>query len=70
MSITGVDGVAFGDLGDRLAFVAGDCLTRELPAADVLLMGHHPARLDLDEQQSLFAKAYDALPAGGALIVY
>jgi hypothetical protein len=64
------DGFAFGALGDRLAFVAGDCLTGELPAADVLLMGHILHDWNLDERQSLFAKAYDALPAGGALIVY
>ena len=33
-------------------------------------MGHILHDWDLDEKQILLAKAYDALPAGGALIVY
>jgi hypothetical protein len=62
--------VEHNGLGDRLAFVPGDFFTDELPAADVLLMGHILHDWNLDEKQSLIAKAYDALPAGGALIVY
>jgi O-methyltransferase/methyltransferase family protein len=57
-------------LGERLAFVPGDFFTGELPTADVLLMGHILHDWDVDEKQALIAKAYDALPTGGALIVY
>jgi hypothetical protein len=57
-------------LGERLAFVPGDFFTGELPAADVLLMGHILHDWNVEEKQALIAKAYDALPTGGALIVY
>jgi O-methyltransferase/methyltransferase family protein len=57
-------------LGGRLAFVPGDFFAGELPAADVLLMGHILHDWNVEEKQALIAKAYDALPTGGALIVY
>jgi hypothetical protein len=57
-------------LGERLAFVPGDFFTGELPAADVLLMGHILHDWNVEEKQALIAKAYDALPTGGALIAY
>ena len=41
-----------------------------MPAADVLVMGHILHDWDLDEKRRLIAKAYEALPPGGALIVY
>jgi hypothetical protein len=40
-----------------------------LPAA-VLVMGHILHDRGLDKKRLLLAKAYEALPAGGALIVY
>ena len=58
------------ELGDRLAFVAGDFFVDELPQADVMLMGHILHDWNLEEKQTLIAKAYEALPTGGALIVY
>jgi precorrin-6B methylase 2 len=58
------------ELGDRLTFVAGDFFVDEMPAADVLLMGHILHDWNLEEKQTLIAKAYEALPAGGALVVY
>jgi SAM-dependent methyltransferase len=57
-------------LGDRLGFTAGDFFADPLPQADVLVMGHILHDWDLDEKRLLLKKAYDALPDGGALIVY
>jgi O-methyltransferase domain/Dimerisation domain len=57
-------------LGDRLGFTAGDFFADPLPKADVLVMGHILHDWNLDEKRLLLQKAYDALPAGGALIVY
>ena len=61
---------AFG-LGDRLRFSAGDFFVDPLPTADVLVMGNILGDWNLDERKRLLlAKAYAALPEGGALIVY
>jgi O-methyltransferase domain/Dimerisation domain len=57
-------------LGDRLSFTAGDFFADPLPEADVLVMGHILHDWDLDEKRALLRKAHDALPDGGALIVY
>lgn len=57
-------------LADRLTFVPGDFFAGPMPRADVLLMGHILHDWNLEEKQTLIAKAYDALPSGGALVVY
>jgi precorrin-6B methylase 2 len=57
-------------LADRLRFLGGDFFADELPRADVVLMGHILHDWGLDEKRLLIRKAYDALPEGGALIVY
>jgi SAM-dependent methyltransferase len=57
-------------LGDRLSFTAGDFFADPLPEADVFVMGHILHDWNADEKQVLLRKAYDALPDGGALIVY
>jgi hypothetical protein len=62
--------VAGSGLGDRLSFSAGDFFADPLPEADVLVMGHILHDWDLDEKKQLLRKAYEALPGGGALIVY
>ena len=62
--------VAQFGLGDRLTFSTGDFFADPLPEADVLVMGHILHDWDLDEKRLLLQKAYDALPDGGALIVY
>jgi hypothetical protein len=62
--------VASFGLGDRLRFYPGDFFADPLPAADVLVMGHILHDWDLDRKLALVAKAYAALPPGGALIVY
>jgi len=62
--------VAANGLTDRLRFVAGDFFEDALPGADVLIMGHILHDWDLAKKKLLLAKAYEALPAGGSLIVY
>lgn len=62
--------VASFGLGERLSFTAGDFFADPLPEADVLVMGHILHDWDLDEKRLLLQKAHDALPEGGALIVY
>jgi O-methyltransferase domain/Dimerisation domain len=57
-------------LCDRLRFYAGDFLQDPLPSADVLVLGRVLHNWDLVIKRMLLKKAYDALPAGGALIVY
>ncbi len=57
-------------LADRLSFTPGNFFADPLPSADVLIMGHILHDWDLDQKRLLLQKAYDALPEGGALIVY
>ena len=56
-------------LADRLKFHGGDFFRDPLPRADVLVMGRILHNWDLDAKKALLAKAYRALPPGGALIV-
>jgi O-methyltransferase domain/Dimerisation domain len=58
------------DLSHRLRFYAGDFLQDPLPSADVLVFGRVLHNWDIATKRMLLKKAYDALPAGGALIVY
>jgi hypothetical protein len=57
-------------LEHRLRFHAGDFLRDPLPPADVLVFGRVLHNWDLAIKKALLAKAYDALPAGGAIIVF
>ncbi len=57
-------------LEDRLEFQGGNFFEESLPQADVLVMGHILHDWNLDEKKMLLGKAYDALPEGGALVVY
>ena len=57
-------------LSDRLSFAAGSFFTDPLPRADVVLMGHILHDWNLSEKKMLIVKAYEALPKGGALVVY
>ncbi len=57
-------------LQNRLHFCAGSFFEEALPQADVLVMGHILHDWDLEQKRMLVAKAYDALPDGGALVVY
>ena len=62
--------VASSGLSDRLRFYPGDFFTDPVPQADVLVMGHILHDWNHDEKHMLLTKAYEALPKGGALIVY
>jgi hypothetical protein len=62
--------VAANGLTDRLRFHAGDFFADALPQTEVIIMGHILHDWDLDQKRLLLKKAYDALPPGGALIVY
>jgi len=64
------DYVAACGLAGRLRFYPGDFFTDPLPPADVLVMGHILHDWSLEEKLTLLRKAYQALPDGGALIVY
>ena len=62
--------VAANGLAERLRFYPGDFFKDDLPQADVIIMGHILHDWDLEQKRLLLKKAYDALPEGGALIVY
>lgn len=55
---------------DRLTFKPGDFFKQDIPKADVVLMGHILHDWDLPTKKMLIKKAFDALPVGGALVVY
>lgn len=57
-------------LSDRVSFRSGDFFAEPLPEADAIVMGHVLHDWSLDNKRLLIAKAYEALPRGGALIVY
>ena len=62
--------VAGAGVADRLKFLPGDFFRQDIPMADVVLMGHILHDWDLPAKKMLIKKAYDALPSGGALVVY
>ncbi|HWF35891.1 MAG TPA: methyltransferase [Solirubrobacteraceae bacterium] len=64
------DFIAGFGLQDRVRFVGGDFFADSLPTADVLVMGHILHDWGADEKRALIRAGYDALPDGGALIVY
>ena len=53
---------------DRIKVVSGDFFVDPLPPADVITMGNVLHDWNLDKKRILIKKAYEALPAGGALI--
>lgn len=62
--------VAALKLSDRLRFVPGSFFDGPLPKAGVVIMGHILHDWDLDTKRTLIGKAFDAVPEGGAVIVY
>src|SRR5437764_3994858 len=62
--------VAKHGLAERLKFCGGSFFTDPLPRADVLVMGHILHDWNLEQKLTLLRKAHQALPDGGALIVY
>ncbi|MDB5379487.1 MAG: O-methyltransferase family 2 [Rubritepida sp.] len=57
-------------LADRARFQPGNFFDEALPAAEVLVMGQILHDWGLPEKMMLLREAHDALPPGGALIVY
>jgi 2-polyprenyl-3-methyl-5-hydroxy-6-metoxy-1,4-benzoquinol methylase len=57
-------------LHNRLRFQQGNFFKDPLPQVDVIVMGHILHDWDLEEKKMILAKAHQALPPGGALIVY
>lgn len=64
------DYAATNGCDSRLTFQGGDFFIDPIPDADVVLLGHVLHDWSYDEKLMLINKAYDALPEGGALIVY
>ncbi len=62
--------VAANGLSSRVAFRTGNFFQDPLPKADVVMMGHILHDWNLEEKKALIAKAFEAVPKGGALIVY
>jgi hypothetical protein len=58
------------NVADRLSFVGGDFFKDPFPRADVIVLGRVLHNWDLATKTMLLAKAYQAIPPGGAVIVY
>jgi hypothetical protein len=64
------DYVAANGLAGRVRFHPGSFFDAPIPTADVVMMGHILHDWDLPTKKMLIRKAYEALPIGGALVVY
>ena len=64
------DYVAANGLSSRVEFRPGSFFDSPLPKADVVMMGHVLHDWNLEEKKMLIRKAYEAIPSGGAFIVY
>lgn len=64
------DYVQENGLSERLRFVAGDMFHDPWPHAQVYTLGHILHDWGLERKRALVQRAYEALPPGGALIVY
>lgn len=53
---------------DRVTVVSGDFFADDLPKADIVTMGNILHDWNLEKKKTLIAKAFAALPTGGALI--
>ena len=62
--------VAAHGLQDRLRFQPGNFFEEPIPTADVITMGHILHDWNLDEKRMLLTKTYEALPDGGAMVVF
>lgn len=64
------DYIVANGVADRVSFVGGSFFENPLPQADVVLYGHILHDWDLEQKLHLLRMAHDALPEGGAVIVY
>jgi len=62
--------IAHRGVTDRVRFQGGNFFEDPLPKVDVIVMGHILHDWDLARKKVLLGKAFDALPKGGAVIVY
>jgi hypothetical protein len=62
--------VEVNGLSGRVKFSPGSFFDHPLPNADVVMMGHILHDWDLDTKRMLVRKAWEALPPGGAYLVY
>ena len=60
--------IAAAGLSDRVRTVSGDFFKDPLPQADIITMGMILHDWNLEKKLHLIRAAYDALPAGGALV--
>ncbi len=60
--------IAAAGLSDRIGTAAGDFFRDPLPKADLITMGMILHDWNLEKKMHLIRAAYDALPAGGALV--
>jgi len=61
--------IAAAGLSDRISTAHGDFFKDPLPKADIITMGMILHDWNLEKKMHLIRSAYDALPAGGALVV-
>jgi O-methyltransferase domain/Dimerisation domain len=62
--------VAENGVAERLRFQPGSFFNDPFPRADVVVMGHILHDWNLETKKMLIRKAYEAIPEGGALIVF
>ena len=62
--------IARRGMKDRVRFQGGDFFEDPLPKVDVIVMGHILHDWDLAQKKALLGKVFDALPKGGAVVVY
>src|SRR5215472_2350001 len=62
--------IAHRGVEDRVRFQGGNFFEDPLPKADVIVMGHILHDWDLAQKKVLLGKVVDALPNGGAIVVY
>jgi len=62
--------IAQSGVEDRVRFQGGNFFEDPLPKVDVIVMGHILHDWDLAQKKMLLGKAFDALPNGGAVVVY
>jgi hypothetical protein len=62
--------IAHRGVADQVRFQSGSFFEDPLPKVDVIIMGHILHDWDLAQKKMLLGKVFDALPKGGAVIVY
>ena len=62
--------IAHRGVEDRVRFQGGSFFEDPLPKVDVIVMGHILHDWDLAQKKVLLGRAFDAVPKGGAIVVY